>query len=128
MKTLYLKYQSVMKESYPSHYNENYKLYKLKDKIEKLYKQRIAFVQPSSKAGDLLYSPDVVEQPFVCEALRFKSLPQKIEWQECADLIRESIKEKQKNTVTCWPPDVASLQKEVNQPPEILMKFLGLWS
>lgn len=87
------KYLMYMLENSPEFYNENYKTYKLKDKLIKHFGQRIQFWQPSSR-GELVYSYGIYTGQAVEVAFELASSEERT-IEEAALIIRRHIFDKQ---------------------------------
>ena len=116
------RYLKFLLDNYPKFYNENYKTYKLKDKLCKHFGKRLAFWQPRKRA-ELVYAADIegeaVEAAFELAGSDERRLI------ECAAIIRRHIIEcRLVSEPMPWPPSATWLLSNQRRPPEILLTFL----
>ena len=118
------KYLLFMQQTYPEHYNPNYKTDKLKDKIQRRFGNQIKFWQPNYHT-ELSYSTHVqsgqaVEIAFQSAASESRRL------EESAMFLRRTIIAAYKDAPSLpWPPPPGSKLKEFDFPPEHLTNFLS---
>ena len=120
------RYLTYFLDNHPEFYYINYKMYKLKDKLQKHFGRKLSFWQPYSRnKAELVYAADIegeaVEVAFELAASDERRLT------ESAMIIRRHIHEcRQQSTSMPWPPSAAWLLSGERQPPEILQSFLPL--
>ena len=124
LRTLYDRYQEFLLINHPQHYNKNYKMYKLKNKIVERYGADITFWQPNQKTGDLIYTKDILSKSSSAKAFELSSSDEKVIY-HCASIVRKSILEKYNDISPSWPPNLDRLEKEENQPPALLTSLLA---
>ena len=120
------RYMTYLLEHYPGFYNENYKMYKLKEKLQKHFGAKLSFWQPQTKnKAELVYAADMegeaVEAAFELAASDERRLS------ESAMIIRRHIYDCRRDSKQMpWPPSAAWLLSGERWPPEILLTFLTL--
>ena len=114
------KYLLFLQEHHPDTYNPQYKTYKLKEKLQKEFRNRLKFWAPGSgNQGELVYSNEVptgeaVEFAFELACSESKRL------EEEALILRRNIIDA---STLPWPPTAADL-KDTVRPPQNLIEFL----
>lgn len=119
------RYLTHLLEHHPSVYNENYKTYKLKDKLVKHFGDRIRFWQPAScnTTSELVYGANVegnaIEKAFELAASDERRLA------ESAMLLRRYIFDARRQSCTMpWPPSSEWLLSDARKPPDMLINFI----
>ena len=117
------RYLAYLLEHYPAEYNENYKTYKLKEKLIKHFAGKLCFWQPSYKS-ELVYAADTqgqaVEMAFELAASEEKRL------QESAMILRRQVINSQRQSEAMpWPPSSSWLLSGQRKPPDIVKNFFA---
>ena len=118
------RYLTYLLDNHPNFYNKNYKMYKLKDKLQKYFGTKLSFWQTQTKSkSELVYAADIegeaVEVAFELAASDERRLT------ESAMIIRRHIHEcRLESEPMPWPPSAAWLLSGERRPPEILLTFL----
>ena len=117
------RYLHFLLQHHPDAYNENYKTYKLKDKLVKHFGSKLSFCQPTKK-GELVYSADIDEGQAIALAFELASSDEKF-LEEAALITRRHIdSSKRLSSEMPWPPPQWLLSPE-RKPPAILKEFLS---
>ena len=117
------RYLTYLLDNHPNFYNQNYKMYKLKDKLQKYFGTKLSFWQTQTKSkAVLVYAADIegeaVEAAFELAASDERRLT------ESAMNIRRHIHEcRLESEPMPWPPSAAWLLGE-RRPQEIPLTFL----
>ena len=111
-------------EHYPPIHNPNYKMYKVKNKLDKYFGHRVKFWAPNYRSelkySDLLPVGQAVEAAFEIAATEERFL------QEAAMMLKRQLMGAKRNAaVLPWPPTAAQLVSKENKPPPILINFLS---
>ena len=118
------RYLHFLLQHHPDAYNENYKTYKLKDKLVKHFGSKLRFCQPTKK-GELVYSADIDEGQAIALAFELASSDEKF-LEEAALITRRHIdSSKRLSSEMPWPPSPQWLLSPERKPPAILKEFLS---
>ena len=120
------RYLTFLHEKHRFAYNENYKNYKLKDKLLKHFKDRIKFWRSDSSmsTSELVYSANI-EGSAVEVAFELASSDEK-RLAESAMILRRYVYEAEQNSpLMPWPPSAEWLLSDQRIPPTILSNFIA---
>ena len=118
------RYLQFLLQNHPEAYNENYKTYKLKDKLIKHFGDRLRFWQPTTK-GELVYSAEIDEGQAIALAFELVSSDEKF-LEEAALITKRHINtSKHLSSEMPWPPSKHWLLSAERKPPPILKDILS---
>ena len=118
----YLKY---ILEHHPKDYSENYRSFKLKDKLVNHFGARISFWQASTNRSQLVYTSAIHKGQSIEVAFELACSDEK-RLEEAAMILRRHIENsKQLSGDMPWPPSSCWLLSNERQPPFLLEEFLS---
>ncbi|MES9950704.1 MAG: hypothetical protein ABW118_17235 [Candidatus Thiodiazotropha sp.] len=118
------RYLNFLSQHHPDAFNENYKTYKLKDKLVNHFGDRLRFCQTPKKA-ELVYSAEIDEGQAIALAFELASSDEKF-LEEAALITRRHIDcSKRLSSEMPWPPSPQWLLSPERKPPSILKEFLS---
>lgn len=118
------RYLEYLLEKFPDEYNENYKTYKLKNKLVKHFKDRLNFWRPerSKTTSELVYGTNV-EGNAIEKAFELASSDER-RLQESAMILRRYMFDERKSSSQMpWPPSSDWLLSGERKAPDILVNF-----
>ena len=114
-----------MFQNHPEAYNENYKTYRLKDKLIKHFCDRLRFWQPTTK-GELVCSAEIDEGQAIALAFELASSDEKF-LEEAALITKRHINtSKHISSEMPWPPSQHRVLSVIRKPPAILCHLSSL--
>lgn len=118
------RYMQYMLEHHPTVYNQEYRSFKLKEKLVHHFGSRLNFWQPSSKS-QLVFGSDIKKGQSVEVAFELACSDEK-RLEEAAMILRRHIDfSKRISGDMPWPPSQSWLLSNERQPPVILKEFLS---
>ena len=119
------KYQQFMLENSPQYYNEDYKTYKLKSKLEKEFGNQLQFWQPNYRS-ELVYS-SVVPKGRAVESAFEIAASDSMRLEAAALCLRRIIYSAQQEAKPMpWPPSANFLLSDTISPPPYLEDFVSV--